>query len=181
MSRPADDAAPADGPLPRGGRGVTQPDLIDADSLARHTARYRAERGLSLRAAAEESGVPFNTLSRMEKGHLPDVANFARLVTWIGQDPADFLCGPRPKRATSTVDAVRDVLHADPQLSTAGAEQIAGLVEQLYRTLVVPAGPITHVQIAPTLVPGAAARLGDLLGELADRLIGVQTEPGWAS
>ena len=33
-----------------------------------------------LRAAAGQSGVPFNTLARVEKGDLPDLANFRRIV-----------------------------------------------------------------------------------------------------
>jgi transcriptional regulator with XRE-family HTH domain len=156
--------------------------VIDADALARQTARHRAARGLSLRAAAEESGVPFNTLSRMEKGHLPDVANFARLVTWLGSDPAEFFRGARPVRTMGTVDAVRDVLHGDPLLPAAAAEQIAGLVEQLYSTLVVTAGQgLVHLHVAPTLVPAAAARLGEVLGQMERRaaMLG-DVEPGWA-
>ena len=40
---------------------------------------HRRALGLSLRAAADDSGVPFNTLSRVEKGPPADLANFSRL------------------------------------------------------------------------------------------------------
>lgn len=125
--------------------------------------------------------MPFNTLARMEKGHLPDVANFARIVTWIGSDPAEFFRGPRPVRGASTVDAICDTLHADPLLPTAAAEQISGLVEQLYQSLVVVASPVVHVHVAPTLVPAAATLTRQLLDDLATRLNLMDTEPGWMS
>ena len=154
---------------------------IDADTFARHVAEHRSRHNRSLRAAADEAGVPFNTLSRAEKGHLPDLANFARLVTWMGQDPADYLRAPSTVRSVSTVDQVREVLHADPALDRAAAEQIAGLVAQLYGTLARRPSPIVHVQAASTFTPPAAALLGSLLGRLQDGVSVVDAEPGWAT
>lgn len=49
--------------------GMDEP--IDIDALQTLVQQHRAHLGLSLRAAAEQADVPFNTLARVEKGHLP--------------------------------------------------------------------------------------------------------------
>jgi transcriptional regulator with XRE-family HTH domain len=43
----------------------------------------RARRGLSLRAAGAQLGVPASTLMRLEKGQLPDVPNFLAILAWL--------------------------------------------------------------------------------------------------
>src|SRR4051812_6665104 len=56
---------------------------IDIKALGLLVRNERERRGrLSLRAAAEQADVPFNTLARVEKGDLPDLANFRRIVAW---------------------------------------------------------------------------------------------------
>lgn len=158
-------------------------DPIDIDGLRRGVVDYRRERGLSLRAAADESGVPLNTLSRVEKGQLPDLANFSRLVTWIGLDPATvFGAGPR-QRPTSTPDTIRASLRGDPYLTESAADQIAALVSNLYTTLSsAPAETQLHLRVQKTFTPTASRRLGDLLeglqaALLADESMG--TAFGW--
>ena len=44
----------------------------------------RRMRGMSLREAAEKSGVPLNVLSRLERGGEPSVANLRALLIWLG-------------------------------------------------------------------------------------------------
>lgn len=44
----------------------------------------RRSRRLSLRDVSDETGVSVNTLSRVERGHLPDLKNYQRLVNWLG-------------------------------------------------------------------------------------------------
>ena len=56
-------------------------ELTDLGSLVKDE---RDRRGMSLREAADETGVPFNTLARVEKGHVPDLPKFKRLVEWCG-------------------------------------------------------------------------------------------------
>ena len=51
--------------------------------------RKREKRGL--RATAKEIGVSPATLSRIERGHPPDLANFAKLCRWLGESPAELL------------------------------------------------------------------------------------------
>lgn len=56
--------------------------------LAGALAARRRERGLSLRDVAEETGVSFNTLSRIERGRAPDLRNYLRVAAWLGPAPA---------------------------------------------------------------------------------------------
>lgn len=156
---------------------------VDLDQLRWRVADYRKERGLSLRAAAEESGVPLNTLSRVEKGHLPDVANFSRLLTWIGLDPAAVLGAGQRQRTESTPDLIRASLHSDKRLSESAANQIAELVGSLYATLAAaPSEARLHLRIEKTFTPTAARQLGDLLENLQAALLAddaAGTAYGW--
>jgi transcriptional regulator with XRE-family HTH domain len=71
MSRLAPEDRPAD----------TPPALGALPRLARN---QREARGLSLRAAAEEIGMSFNSLSRFERGELPDVTALLAILRWLG-------------------------------------------------------------------------------------------------
>lgn len=157
---------------------------VDADELSRRVADRRRELGLSLRAAADDSGVPFNTLSRVEKGHLPDLANFGRLVAWVGLDPASFFRGTPKVRVDSTPSAVSATLHADPHLTEQAASQIADLVAQLYRNLASPAGNTAlHLRADTTFTPTASRMVSDIVENLQDALLAddaLGAEPGWS-
>lgn len=61
-----------------------------ADELERTVrslpALVKQRRGtLGLRAAAEECGVSFNTLSRMERGYTPSVDALVAILRWVSQ------------------------------------------------------------------------------------------------
>lgn len=44
----------------------------------------RRRRSMSLRDLAREIGVSFNALSRIERGNAPGLANYQRIVAWLG-------------------------------------------------------------------------------------------------
>lgn len=46
---------------------------------------------LGLRATAAEIGVSPATLSRVERGYLPDLANFTKICRWLALDPSEIL------------------------------------------------------------------------------------------
>ena len=46
---------------------------------------------LVVRAAANEIGISPSTLSRIENGHVPDLATFAAICRWLKVDPTRFL------------------------------------------------------------------------------------------
>jgi transcriptional regulator with XRE-family HTH domain len=147
---------------------VTDP--VDIGQLQALVANERRRRGLSLRAAAAQADVPFNTLARVEKGHLPDLANFRRIVEWLGLAPERFFQPPRV-RTEDTPEVIAHHLARDPNLSPAAAEKIAGLVRELYTTLATADRDVkVHLRAASTFTPEAARLLSDMLGDIKLRL-----------
>lgn len=129
----------------------------------------RRERRLSLRDLADETGVSFNTLSRVERGHIPDVKNFQRIVDWLEMPAETFLEAPND---TSTPRAIARHLLADRRLSADGAARIASMVSEMYETLVAERPAVAvHLRSAKTFTPQASAQLADILGEMQGRLL----------
>lgn len=143
---------------------------LDIDALQTLVKDFRERQGLSLRAAAQQSEVPFNTLARVEKGHLPDLANFRRIVAWLGLPPERFF-QPQKIRTENTPEVIAYHLSRDPNLPDAAAERIAGLVRELYSTLAIADRNVrVHLRAAPTFTPEASRLLGELLEEMQDEL-----------
>ena len=46
----------------------------------------RESRNLTLREVEKESGIPFNSLGRAERGHMPGLHTFAAICKWAGID-----------------------------------------------------------------------------------------------
>ena len=129
--------------------------------------RVRARRlgdGLSLRDASAEIGVSFNTLARVERGHLPDLENFRRITRWLGD------LDPVPETA-STTEAIAAHLRTDPMLPQDAAERISAIVKDLYSALARPPADVpVHLRAAKTFSPDASRLLGDLLERMHRRL-----------
>lgn len=145
---------------------------IDIKTLGLLVRRERERRGrLSLRAAAEQADVPFNTLARVEKGDLPDLTNFRRIVTWLGLPPERFFDPPQTRTET-TPEVIALHLARDPNLSDAAAEKIAALVRELYGALAASEpGVSVHLRAAPTFTPAAARKLGELLERIQEAVV----------
>lgn len=62
---------------------------LPIEELGKLVARKRGSRGI--RATAADIEVSPATLSRVENGHLPDLATFAKICRWLDVDPARFL------------------------------------------------------------------------------------------
>ena len=62
---------------------------LTISDFGRLMAEKRGSRGV--RAAAAEADVSTATYSRVENGHMPDLATFARLCKWLNRDPREFL------------------------------------------------------------------------------------------
>ncbi|MDS0133209.1 MULTISPECIES: helix-turn-helix transcriptional regulator [unclassified Amycolatopsis] len=144
---------------------------IDIETLGRLVKEERERRGrLSLRAAAEQAEVPFNTLARVEKGDLPDLANFRRIVEWLGLSPERFFQPPKVRTQT-TPELIAQHLADDPNLTPAAADRIAGLVRDLYETLAdKDDGVRVHLRAAQTFKPAASRKLAGLLTAMQKRL-----------
>ena len=89
-------------------------------SLGRMVARKRGKVGI--RAAAREIGLSPATLSRVENGQMPDLANFTKICRWLEVDPARVL-GFEPEAFGRPVAAVHFRSQATVSLPTAGALQ----------------------------------------------------------
>lgn len=135
------------------------------EELGRLVAGRRRDLGLSLREAADVSGVPFATLARVEQGRMPDLETFRRLVAWLGVAPDRFFT--LTERAENTPDAIAEQLMADPALPPEAADRIAGVVRDLYRTLA-STGPglAVHLRASKTFTPVALKLLTDLLEDM---------------
>ena len=134
--------------------------------LGTRVAARRKRLGLSLRDASAEIGVSFNTLARVERGHLPDLENFRRLTNWLGEAQP-----PTATEAVSIPEVIGAHLRTDPLLPGEAAERIAGIVKDLYEALAkAPAAAPVHLRAARTFTPDAARELGDVLGRMYTRL-----------
>src|SRR6266545_1961337 len=103
---------------------MAEPDISNLGAILK--ARRRAKR-LSLRDLAAETGVSLNTLSRVERGHVPDLKNFQRIVDWLELPAETFL--EDATEMSSTPEIIVRHLRSDPRLSENAAEEIARLVE----------------------------------------------------
>src|SRR4051794_9238610 len=94
--------------------GADQPSTVAAEELGRLVREHRGRQ--SIRQAAEEAGVSFSTVSRVEAGAQPDLATFLRLCAWLEVPPERFFRSGA-QRPADTLDAVASHLFADPRLS----------------------------------------------------------------
>lgn len=85
--------------------------------------------GLTLREAAEATGVSAATLSRVVKGNVPDTTTFAALVTWLGVSADTFIERGEP---ASGAEAIEAHLRADRTLPPSTAAALANLVRAAY-------------------------------------------------
>lgn len=85
-----------------------------------------------VRAAAKEIGISSATLSRVENGHIPDLATFAAICRWLGEDPAQFL-GMQPKGSAETAASVHLRKKRTTSLDTATA--LGGMIVSVQQAL----------------------------------------------
>jgi transcriptional regulator with XRE-family HTH domain len=126
----------------------------------------RREKRLSLRDLADQTGVSFNALSRVERGHIPDLKNFRRIVDWLEMPAEAFL-----ESESSTPRAIARHLQADQRLSKAAAGKITELVEEMYQKLAGDQEAVSvHLRSAQMFTPRAGKLLADILGEMRSKL-----------
>src|SRR5690242_1634596 len=63
----------------------------------------RGNRGI--REVADEIGISAPTLSRVERGKLPDLHTFEKICAWLKVDPKEFLDLPKDKIKTTVQNA----------------------------------------------------------------------------
>jgi transcriptional regulator with XRE-family HTH domain len=60
--------------------------MTTLENLGRLLHEKRGDRGI--REVAKEIGISHATLSRVERGHLPDLENYQKICKWLGIDVA---------------------------------------------------------------------------------------------
>lgn len=117
--------------------------FIDAVKLGDRVRAKRRSKKLSIREAAGEIGVSAPTISRVERGHLPERENLLRLARWAGVriDPVLHNSARRARNAVvhrpdaSTVEAIELHLRADKNLSRDHAEALSEMFRLAYDAL----------------------------------------------
>jgi len=144
---------------------VPEPDTAKLGAVLR---ARRREKHLSLRDLHELTGVSVNTLSRVERGHIPDLTNFRRILEWLDEPAERFL---EPASDASTPEAIARHLRADRRLTQEAAATLAGMVEEMYRKLIGQQPTLSlHLRSAKTFTPGAGALLAEIFGEMQSNL-----------
>jgi transcriptional regulator with XRE-family HTH domain len=124
----------------------------------------RRQKRLSLRDLADQTGVSFNTLSRVERGHVPDLRNLRLIADWLEVPVEIFI---EPSDEASTPEVIARHLTSDRHLSPEAAAKIAQLVEDMYRRVVSEQPTLAvHLRSARTFTPAAGAALADILREM---------------
>lgn len=117
--------------------------LIDPVELGDRVRAKRRSMKFSIREAAEDVGVSAPTISRVERGHLPERENLLRLARWAGVriDPVLHDSARRARNAAvhapdaPTVEAVELHLRADKNLSRGDAETLSEMFRLAYDAL----------------------------------------------
>ncbi|HEY0695194.1 MAG TPA: helix-turn-helix transcriptional regulator [Kribbella sp.] len=144
-----------------------QPNVTQLGAVLK--ARRRAQR-LSLRDLAAEIGVSLNTLSRVERGYVPELKNFQRIVDWLDV-PAEAFLEPADTPA-STPEIIARHLRSDQRLTDNAAAQIAQIVEEMYYKLAGERQLALHLRSAQTFTPAAGALLAEILTDMRSTLLG---------
>ncbi|MGK7346056.1 MAG: helix-turn-helix domain-containing protein [Candidatus Nitrospinota bacterium M3_3B_026] len=87
---------------------------LTLENLGRKLEAKRAS--LGVRAAAKEIGISPATLSRVERGHMPDLATFKKICMWLNIDPGEVLgiSGGKTERLKVAVNFRKDhAIHPD--------------------------------------------------------------------
>ena len=95
-------------------------------AVGRKLLETRSERGV--REVAKEIGISPATLSRVERGHIPDLDTFGKVCRWLRIDPAEVL-GVEPRTA-ATAMRPSAVVHfrKDQTLNPRTAQALAHLI-----------------------------------------------------
>jgi len=129
----------------------------------------RREKRLSLRDLADQTGVSFNTLSRVERGHVPDLKNFRRIVDWLEIPPETFFAPD--EAAPSTPQSIARHLLADKRLTDDAASKIAEMVTEMYGKLAKEPLLAAHLRSAKTFTPEAGGKLAEVLADIQASIV----------
>jgi transcriptional regulator with XRE-family HTH domain len=96
--------------------------MVTLENLGRLVQEHRGERGV--REVAKEIGISHATLSRVERGHLPDMKNYEKICKWLGIDMAAVKGMPEAAPAVVPQVHFRKKQTVSPQTAQALAQLI---------------------------------------------------------
>jgi transcriptional regulator with XRE-family HTH domain len=105
---------------------------ITLETLGRLAAEKRGD--LGVRAAAKVVGISPATLSRVERGYLPDLETFTKICKWLNVDAGQVL-GMKPSAPSMPRVAVH--FKKDAALTQATAQALAQMVLAAHRAWMV--------------------------------------------
>jgi len=111
---------------------------INVNLLAEAIQRHRDAKKLTVRSAADQmENVSASTLSRIERGSLPDLDTYMRLCRWLDVDPSYFAIEPTnktetPKESSLKTDDIIVHLRADKLLNHSTREALITMIEVAY-------------------------------------------------
>jgi len=103
---------------------------ITLQTLGRKIMEKRGEKGI--RETAKAIGISHGTLSRLERGHLPDLETFAKVCKWLRIEPAEVLGVVSDSRTTPTAGVH---CRKDQALAPATAQALAHLILAAHRAV----------------------------------------------
>ena len=99
-------------------------ETLSLQALGRKLTDQRGHRGI--REVAQEIGISPATLSRVERGYLPDLETFAKICRWLSIDPGEVL-GIKAIPAESS-SSLQVHFRRDFSISTETAQALANLI-----------------------------------------------------
>ena len=93
------------------------------ENLGRRTKEKRGDQGI--RAAAKEIGISHATLSRVERGFLPDLENYKKICKWLG---VEIEPATASRNAPPPAGAAHVHFRKDPTTSPETAQALAELI-----------------------------------------------------
>lgn len=104
---------------------------ITLQALSRKLVDKRGDRGI--REVAKEIGISPATLSRVERGYLPDIETFGKICRWLDLDPGQVLGVPSSSRHKPAIGVH---FRKDQVLAPKTAQALAELILAAQRALV---------------------------------------------
>lgn len=96
--------------------------MVTLENLGLRVREKRGEQGI--RAAAKEIGISHATLSRVERGFMPDLENYRRICRWLGVNVEEIVGGAAvPEHSKARVH-----FRKKPTVSAETAKNLANMI-----------------------------------------------------
>lgn len=125
---------------------------------------------MSLRELADEIDVGFNTLSRVERGHVPELRNYKRILNWLGMSEQALF--ETDEQTPSTPELIAKHLYTDERLDEQAAGTMMKLIQDLYEVLAAPKPAFAvHLRSSQTFLPAVGPLLAGALEDMHKTLV----------